>query len=97
MRVILPGKLKLITQGANAFRSRMTGFDGAKVFVDLFLVLCLAMLSDEDLQSYIFMIDKIPTEPGGRNRPVAQLSQHLVLGPKYLANSDRVKRFRIVS
>jgi hypothetical protein len=36
MRAILPGKLKLITQGANAFRSRMTGVDGAKVFVDPF-------------------------------------------------------------
>jgi hypothetical protein len=60
MRAILPGMLKLITQGANAFRSRMTGFDGAKVFVDLFLVLCLAMLTDEDLQSYIFMVAETP-------------------------------------
>jgi hypothetical protein len=62
MRAILPGKLKLITQGANAFRSRMTGVDGAKVFVDPFLILCLAMLTDEDLQSYIFMVAETPSQ-----------------------------------
>jgi hypothetical protein len=58
MRAILSRKLELIPQRPDAFDARMTSLDGAQVFVHLFLVQCLAVLTDENFQSDIFMISR---------------------------------------
>lgn len=58
MRTMLSWKLELITQRPNAFLSWVTSLDGAEVLVNPFLVLCLTVFADEDLQSKVLMISE---------------------------------------